>query len=100
MEQALVDIHQDCAMMISCILAKLGRGSRYLLLMVKDNVIPVIDKHIQGAHSFQGGADELQVSAPVIAGLVGEESAVQVSQIVEHGSTAAVSTGQVNRVGS
>ena len=68
------------------------------MLVVQDNVLSFVHIDVQGREPLDGRAENVQVPPAMVVGLLGEEGAVEISQIVVNGSSPAISSGQVDAV--
>ena len=64
------------------------------MLLVKNNVLPLVDADVEVGHPADGPADDVQVVPSVVVAPLGEEGAVDVAQVVVDGAPAAVAPGQ------
>ena len=68
------------------------------MLLVKNNVLPLVDADVEVGHPADGPADDVQVVPAVVVAPLGEEGAVDVAQVVVDRSAAAVAPGQLDGV--
>lgn len=98
MQNAFVDVDQNRAMVISGFGAEFGRRSGYFVSPVQDDILPVVDGHVQASHPPDGPANDVQIAPAVVIRLVGEERAVDIALIVIDRAASGIPSGQVNSV--